>query len=329
MGIVSFIKRVVLLIILIYIPLSASEIKITNFKISKAIDTKKMEPINPSNSFDTNTKTVSASAVIHNIFPPTKFTMVWYYEIDKKKIYLLKHKFQISGTRFIYNTIEGKNSKPLFVGRYIVEIRMNRKIIASKEFTIGKVTKKRDKICLKPSLADDKNFVADILRRYPISKSEFDSMELKRFKTKSFSLILPSKGDRLKSSSPSVLLSLANTFNNIYIAYFLRKLPIDVNLLQKLSPRKSLFGVSEVIKENAIKRGVSLALKLKIFPMGDITVGRMAFIKDDLYELHTLINDKKSIFDLVVVTDNRGLQLAKFISTLAFYSFWTVNSCKE
>ena len=332
----TVIKRVVFVLILfLSVALSASDIKITNFTISRAIDTKQLKGIGVSDNFGADIREISASAVIHNIFPPTEFLMQWYYKKDNQKVKLYQDKFQVSGTRFIYSTVEVTKGRHLPKGNYGVAITMNGKRVALKEFTIGsKKESSSSKVrnCTKPTKADNKLLIDDIYTEFKVLKNELEQMKLKRYGDDEFSLLAPSGWRAKKQKARGKLLELICPCKGVATAYMLLEIPIDSSFIKKHSLQKSVLTAATLIKQDALSKGGKVLLAPKLYALPNLMAARIMFVYSkkgvNIFELHTLIFDGKRMFDVVLATDKNGLEISKFLSLLASYSFWTVQSCK-
>ena len=330
------IKRAVLVLMLfLSVALSASDIKITNFTISRAIDTKQMKGVGVSDNFGADIREISASAVIHNIFPPTEFLMKWYYNKDHKKVDLYQDKFQVSGTRFIYSTVEVTKGRHFPKGEYGVAITMNGETVAIKEFTIGSQKQSNSsKVgnCIKPTKADNRLLINDILAQFKVSKNKLEQMKLRRYGDDEFSLLAPSGWVSKAHSGKGKLLQLICPTKGVATAYMLMEIPIDSSFIKKHSLQKSVLAATTLIKQDALSKGGKVLLAPKLYASPDLMAARMMFVYSKesvtIFELHTLIFDGKRMFDVVLATDKNGLEISKFLSLLASYSFWTVQSCK-
>ncbi len=332
---IFFRKRSLVFILFLSVILNASDIKITNFNISHAIDTKQMKGVGVSSHFDADIREISASAVIHNIFPPTEFIMKWYYNAKNKKINLYQDKFQVSGTRFIYSTIEATNGRHLQKGKYGVAITMNRRTLATKEFTVGSKKQKNSSNtgnCIKPTKADNKLLIDDMLTQFRVSKNKLKEMQLKRYGDDEFSLLAPSGWISKNVKDKRKLLQLICPTKGAATAYMFLEIPLDKPFIKKHSLQESILTAATLIKKNALSKGSKIVLAPKVYALPDLMAARMMFVynKDNIniFELHTLIFDGNRMFDAVLATDRNGLELSKFLSLLASYSFWTVQSCK-
>ena len=332
----TVIKRgVFVLMLLLNVALSASDIKITNFTISRAIDTKQLKGVGVSDNFGADIRELSASAVIHNIFPPTEFLMQWYYKKDNRKVKLYQDKFQVSGTRFIYSTVEVTKGRHLPKGDYSVAITMNGKTVAIKEFTVGSQKESSSSKmgnCIKPTKADNKLLIDDIVAEFKVSKNALEQMKLKRYGDDEFSLLAPSGWMSKEHNSKGKLLALISPTKGAATAYMLLEIPIERSFIQKHSLQESILTAATLIKQDALSKGGRVLLAPKLYALSDLMAARMMFVYSkkgvNIFELHTLIFDGKRMFDVVLATDKNGLEISKFLSLLASYSFWTVQSCK-
>ena len=317
--------------------LQASAIKVSDFKISYGIDEKNNKPIHVSKSIDSQTKQIYASAWVHNIFPLTQFNIKWYYYSNAKKKILYQYKIKLDGTQFIYSAISIPADSSLPEGEYFVDIISMGKVIASTSFHIVSAQAKKPistSECLKPTKADNKIFIADGIELYPSVKSELSSMNLRRFHDakERFSLLAPSGWKALKKLPPNVLLQLSASNDSHVTEFILRELPIGASLGKKEKPELIVMATTKLLTDEAVKNDVKNAMEPKLHAFPGLIVSNFMFIHTDksikLMELHSLIYDGKYMYDAVLLTDKKGFDVSKFLSTLASYSFWTKESCR-
>ncbi|WP_294955933.1 hypothetical protein [Sulfurovum sp.] len=318
--------------------LQASEIKVSEFHTSRSVDSNKSKAVGVATTFDTGIRRIYASAKVYNIFPPTQFTVKWYYYNGQHKEVLYRYKTTISGSRFIYSAIVIPKDTPLSEGKYFVAISALGHVIARTSFNILSSKTKSQATkgeCIKPTSADNELLIKDMLAQVPLPKDVLSAMRLRRFhdRQKRFSLLAPSGWVSKKRLAQGEFLHLADPPKGAVTVYMLLEIPIDKSFIKKHSLQESVLVAAELIKKDLLSKGGKIVLEPKVYAMPDLMAGRIMFHHSkgrvDIFELHTLIFDGKYMYDVVLVTNKEGLEVSKFLSLLASYSFWTVESCPK
>ena len=319
--------------------LKASEIKVTEFHTSKRVDSNNSKAVGIAKTFDTGTRRIYASAKVHNIFPPTQFTVKWYYYNGQhKEEVLYRYKTTISGSRFVYSVIVIPKDTPLSEGKYFVAISALGHVIARTSFNIVPSKTKSQSTkgeCIKPTSADNELLIKDMLAQVSLPKDVLSAMRIRRFhdRQKRFSLLAPSGWVSKKRLAQGEFLHLADPKKGAVTVYMLLEIPIDKSFIKKHSLQESVLVAAELIKKDLLSKGGKIVLEPKVYAIPDLMAGRMMFVYNkgniNILELHTLIFDGKRMFDVVLATDKNGLEMSKFLSLLASYSFWTVESCPK
>ncbi len=319
--------------------LQASEIKVLEFHTSRSVDSNNSKAVGITTTFDTGTRRIYASAKVYNIFPPTQFTVKWYYYNEQhKEEVLYRYKTTISGSRFIYSAIVIPKDTSLSEGKYFVAISALGHVIARTSFNIVSSKTKSQATkgeCIKPTAADNELLIEDMLAQVPLPKDVLSAMRLRRFhdRQKRFSLLAPSGWVSKKGLARSEFLHLADPKQGAVTVYMMIEIPIDTAFAAKHSADETVLVAAELIKRDALSKGSKIVLEPKVYALPDLMAARMMFVRsqDDIniFELHTLMFDGKRMFDVVLVTDKKGLEVSKFLSLLASYSFWTVESCEK
>ena len=317
--------------------LQASQIKVTEFQVSYGVDDKNNKPIRVSKSIDAQTKQIYASAWIHNIFPLTQFNVKWYYYKNDKKEILYQYKVKLDGTQFIYSAISIPSDSSLPEGKYFVDILSGENVIANTSFHIvdsqaKKLSKKSE--CIKPTKADNKILIEDQVQIFPKVKNELPSMDLRRFHDaeERFSLLAPSGWKENKNLDEGTLLHLSKvTDGNSIAEYLIREVPLDDRT--RVAPPKVLMqAISEVIQKESEKTGAKSLIDAKIYELPNMIVSYFSLTltveNTKMWEIHTIVFDGNNMYDVVLMTNIKWLDVGRFLSLLASYSFWTKESCK-
>ena len=315
-----------------------SDINITDFQVSYGIDEVKNKPVGVTETVKQGTKKIYASAIIHNIFPPTEFQVKWYRYDHQKEEELYRYKMKVSGTEFVYSAIVVPGDASLPGGEYGVDIIAGGKVLKHIAFRVEEAERTQKSIvpkpCIKPTAADNRLLIEDEVKLFPKVKPELSSLRLRRFhdSKKRFSLLAPSGWKASKALPNNVFLQLSSSKKGEIAEYILRELPVDASLKKKYGAEDILKAVSKVLVDEAEENGVKTVMKPKIFAFPDMLFSNFMLLhekgKEKLFELHSVIYDGNYMYDVVLLTDENGFEVSKFLSSLASYSFWTGESCK-
>jgi hypothetical protein len=194
----SLFSVALLLLLSVSVWAEISDIKITDFQVSYGIDEVKNKPVKVTKKVKQGTKKIYASAIIHNIFPPTEFQVKWYWYDHQKKEELYRYKMKVSGTEFVYSAIVIPDDLSLPSGEYGVDIMADEKVLKHIVFSVEESEQIQKNIvseqCIKPTVADNKRLIEDEVKLFPKVQPEISSLHLRRFHDhqKRFSILAPS-----------------------------------------------------------------------------------------------------------------------------------------
>ncbi|SFV52873.1 hypothetical protein MNB_SV-10-641 [hydrothermal vent metagenome] len=314
---------------------NASESYMSDFAVSAKIDSKTALPIDIRKRFPADIKRVWASVRIHNPQKHSKIKMIWYQGSQK----LMQSNLEGEADIRLYAASLARKEKYLFpIGKFRVDFILDGVRQGSASFEIV-ATQKKQRIavhteCIKPTRADNKLLIDDSLKKFPEAKAFLNELKLRRFhdRGKHFSLLAPSGWKAKKETAENTYLYLSREYNKSATTYILRKIPLDEKQRSRIDKETIVKAISTMLMENALKNSAEILQKARIYPMPDLTTGSFSLVykneKVPLYELHTLLYDGAYLYDVVLVTDERGLEISKFLLLLAAYSFWTQESCR-
>lgn len=187
--------------------------------------------------------------------------------------------------------------------------------------------------CIKPTVYDDQIFLNDQIVAYPSVEASIKSMDIRRYYRDEFSLLVPSGLKVVKKLSNDILLQLSGSSNKQTLEYILREISFSKKLIDRYKPNVIVAITAKILVDEAKRNGFSNIVKPKIYAQPGLIISNFAFAhkqqKPRLVELHTLIFDGKHIYNIVLLSDKRDFKISKFLSSLAAYSFWTKELCRQ
>jgi len=329
---------VLLLLLSVSVWAEISDINITDFQVSYGIDEVKNKPVKVTKKVKQGTKKIYASAIIHNIFPPTEFQVKWYWYDHQKKEELYRYKMKVSGTEFVYSAIVIPDDLSLPSGEYGVDIMADEKVLKHIVFSVEEPEQIQKNIvseqCIKPTVADNKRLIEDEVKLFPKVQPEISSLHLRRFHDhqKRFSILAPSGWKASKKLPANVFLRLSSRKKGQTTEYTVREVPVAVSLKKNYKADDILKAASKVLADEATKHGARRIMEPKIYVLPDMIFSNFMLMyhsgEEKLFELHTVIYDGDYMYDVMILTVENGLEISKFLSSLASYSFWTSESCR-
>ena len=320
----------------------ASTPSVSDLQISYEMDSQHNKPLRITKTITADTKRIFASVWVKEALADTQFSMKWYrYQGEESTEVLYQYDVKLKGTQFAYSAISLPDGHSFSAGEYFVDVILGGQVVASSSFEVlanpEKSLQKDD--CIKPSNADDKRLVSDVLERYPTLKSQMAQLDLTRLLANrgKFSVILPKAWPMVKGKSSKTIISLQSQ-NSSYIhsKYNIKELPLK--LLQRASTQSDDTSVVQTTMRLLLKLSLQQKIQTeqtlpsKIIQLPDFEVGRYEVLshkEKPEWQRHTIIYDGENLYDFVIITEEENPATRGFLALLSVYSFWTQVSCEK
>lgn len=329
--------RITLLLFVLVTSIYASDTRespqmgIADLQISLGMDVAQSKPIDVVTSV-TSDRLLYASAWMRYAPENTKVTFRWYrYIHDNQKNIILDSKVTMSGSRFLYATLEFDKGSIVPEGKYGVAIMANNRVLASTTFDIrSPSSKKAQKNCLAFDDRGIQNMVQQLKQHYP-DMQNMSNIKLGLYSDPQNGIIfyVPNNWFAIGDGKGSIL-HLREQENKEANKYRVRKIEKFWSTEDIQKPKAFLYQVVKTIGDISIEAAVNDGDKAKyggdiaLFSFNSYIIAHLVVHrtgKINKWKSTTLLYDGKDIYTLSVTTKESDLQLGEFYSSLWYKTF--------